>query len=875
MNPKRPLSADETHPNGAKQPKLEHPEEFSNTVKKRLASSTRTGQACDRCKVRKIRCDGLPGGCSPCLQNNTECFTTDRITGRATSRGYTEELEQQVRDLQHRNRELEQRLRALDVPKITTNLHHSTISQNESPKLQQELATSQLPQSVFKGCGATSVAACMGISSHRSTLGPLRGTSLSLLGIEIDVADFSSEDIDEPTNEEVLSQRRYNKSYQSFLQSIFNVNGGGKKVELPAKPEALSYLERYFRNLNPYVPLLHQPSVTRVFHQIYDDPSFQPSTAETVLVHMILSIMLFQQAVQNSEDLGLASQLNERSNLHYHYSLSTFYNLSLNHSFQDCQALALICSHMRNFPKPGACWIMVDRAMAMALELGLHRSSKNWVDLETPPNLLETEMRKRVFWVLLHFHVNLSGKLGQPMRIRTEDFDCELPKYLSDESLEEGCDTPSQDFPHAIGLEAIKLVPLFIDLYSVIYAVHKKQGSYESVVNDLEARLRAWKEALPVKLTKAQEDQGFGLYTQMFQLEFRLVLRYPSIWIPGTDEAFNAESMRICVESSRQMLGVVRKIQKIKSLDSTWCNAAVFTLAITTTLIAQWKKREESTSADLAALKEEIDLWLNIMSEVGKFLGLGNRLRETIRKVSDSILGLISRGLVQKATMTSNKARKSLENPPSPRYRRGSTTTHVSAAPRQTFDCSNMALNEKPRSPIITTENHASHVAKSYPTPSPYVGCSENVSSSSLTYSSPHNSHSYSTYNSMQTAPDIPLRSALTTPSSQTLSHHNTTEWHGPTAQNFNSQVWTQWTNPILENVESRDSFSANELTQLGGAELGSSGNSPIDTAIAGINTSSRRNLNVDHGSLGLSNIDPGGSSGLDANDWPINFFMK
>ena len=32
--------------------KTEHPEEFSNAVKKRLQSSTRTGQACDRCKVR-------------------------------------------------------------------------------------------------------------------------------------------------------------------------------------------------------------------------------------------------------------------------------------------------------------------------------------------------------------------------------------------------------------------------------------------------------------------------------------------------------------------------------------------------------------------------------------------------------------------------------------------------------------------------------------------------------------------------------------------------------------------------------------------------------------------------------------------------------
>ena len=44
-------------------------------------------------QVRKIRCDARPGGCSPCIQNNTECKTTDRITGRATSRGHTENLE--------------------------------------------------------------------------------------------------------------------------------------------------------------------------------------------------------------------------------------------------------------------------------------------------------------------------------------------------------------------------------------------------------------------------------------------------------------------------------------------------------------------------------------------------------------------------------------------------------------------------------------------------------------------------------------------------------------------------------------------------------------------------------------------------------------
>jgi len=38
----------------AKVAKAEHPEEFSNAVKKKLQSSTRTGQACDRCKVSSI-----------------------------------------------------------------------------------------------------------------------------------------------------------------------------------------------------------------------------------------------------------------------------------------------------------------------------------------------------------------------------------------------------------------------------------------------------------------------------------------------------------------------------------------------------------------------------------------------------------------------------------------------------------------------------------------------------------------------------------------------------------------------------------------------------------------------------------------------------
>lgn len=353
---------------------------------------------------------------------------------------------------------------------------------------------------------------------------------------------------------------------------------------------------------------------------MYDNLSFVPTLAQSVIVHMIFSIILFRYAVQNSNDAQNAAQLNYRSNMYYHHCLSLVGQLFASQTFEDCQALMLVCYHMRNFPKPGASWIMINATFTLALELGLHRSPKK-VLTNSSLSILDIEMRKRAFWVLLGFHVDLSGKLGKPIRLRSEDLDCEIPEYVDDEALENGIYTPSIDYNNSIGIEAMKLVPLYIELYSVIYAVRRKKESYVMTINNLEAQLRSWKESLPAKQPETQENLGFRLFTQMFQLEFRLLLRHPSAWIPDNDPAFNAESLRICVESSRQMQVVVRQIQEIRLLDTTWCNAVIYVLAITTTLFAQWEMRDESTSASLAALEDEMDIWLDVMGDVGKLLG--------------------------------------------------------------------------------------------------------------------------------------------------------------------------------------------------------------------------------------------------------------
>lgn len=78
----------------------------------RVGSSTasRIAQACDRCRSKKIRCDGVRPCCTQCANVGFECKTSDKLSRRAFPRGYTESLEDRVRGLEAEVRELKELL---------------------------------------------------------------------------------------------------------------------------------------------------------------------------------------------------------------------------------------------------------------------------------------------------------------------------------------------------------------------------------------------------------------------------------------------------------------------------------------------------------------------------------------------------------------------------------------------------------------------------------------------------------------------------------------------------------------------------------------------------------------------------------------------
>ena len=244
-----------------------------------------------------MRCDDNVNGCGPCLQNQSECKTTDRITGKATVRGYVQSLERRLEELESHNCLLQGRLASLgeeftyiqskseyeDPATALVQWHEEQrVGERSSwdkngegirnsdhgrssfggntinrPTSAAEESPSRLPE-FRSGLAGNNY---LGVSTGNSFLSSIRGTSMNVLGMEIDLADYMSADLDEPDPTPAGARPPvYNKSYRAFVQTAFGTSPKLSKVELPPRSEGMNYAYVYFRVINPYLPVIHKPS---------------------------------------------------------------------------------------------------------------------------------------------------------------------------------------------------------------------------------------------------------------------------------------------------------------------------------------------------------------------------------------------------------------------------------------------------------------------------------------------------------------------------------------------------------------------------------------------------------------------------------------
>ncbi|KAK0232246.1 fungal-specific transcription factor domain-containing protein [Armillaria nabsnona] len=560
--------------------------------------------ACDRCRLRKKKCDGASGQsirCSNCIAFDAECtyiiptkkrgrkinpkqesalnasasHTTASDTSRRTYRARCDNCKlddfamcssyscSYVEDLERRADELERTLKELNPGIILP-------TPQEKPR--------RLPISVH---GVLSQSA--GYTSK------LEGTEpeddLTHLDLLVKMKKMS-------LNQKSFSQRCFgpSSSFALFMCAISTEKkpkGSPNTMQLqdysnvhpwesatadaekscyvfPDNDLITSLIAIYFEAIHPIFPVLHRPTFTQdVANGLHLRDEYFGAT-----LLLVLSV-----ASRYSDDPRVLADPSSRLSAGWEFikQAPLFKKAVLSPpSLYELQSPVLGVIYSLGTSAPRFSWTMVGVGLRAATEIGLHRRKP-----EGHKMTVDDELKKRSFWALITLDRLLSLHLGRPVMMQEEDFDLELPIECDDEYWDIGPDgevhfcQPGEK-PSKISYfnAQIRLSGIMSVVVRTLYSIKKGrdmlgltgEGWEECLVSDIDTSMNAWMNSIPVHLRwdPDRDDalclyQSAVLYTTYYMLQIHI--HRPFL---RTDSPLSEPSLAISMTVARSCARILR-----------------------------------------------------------------------------------------------------------------------------------------------------------------------------------------------------------------------------------------------------------------------------------------------------------------------------
>jgi hypothetical protein len=178
------------------------------------------------------------------------------------------------------------------------------------------------------------------------------------------------------------------------------------------------------------------------------------------------------------------------------------------------QAIIFMILFLQSSAKLSTCYAYIGVALRSALRMGLHRCfTKNF-------NPIESETRKRVFWVIRKMDTYVGALLGLPHSLDDDDIDQEYPAEVDDEFVtEEGIFPMPEGRISTISAANVhtNLIQILAKIVRYIYPVKASNKatpdgkciksysvSYAKIV-EIERDLQNWQDQLPMALKPGGE----------------------------------------------------------------------------------------------------------------------------------------------------------------------------------------------------------------------------------------------------------------------------------------------------------------------------------------------------------------------------------
>ncbi|QPC77342.1 hypothetical protein HYE68_008094 [Fusarium pseudograminearum] len=449
-------------------------------IKVGTSSQSRIAQACDRCRSKKIRCDGIRPTCSQCANVGFECRTSDKLSRRAFPRGYTESLEERVRQLESELRELKDLLDEKDekidmLSKIHGNRSSLSmpVSSPAAPEPRNEAQITK--EDTFRVQAAPLL---LGVENSDSYfMGASSGRMF------IDAFKRKIQEAGKPSTD-------FNTEAFLHVQGCKPLGHKSPEQSLVAPPRIFSdrCVNVYFQEWAPLFPILHKPTFLHVYEEFVADPEKVKSGHKLAQLYLVFSIA------------GLSSDNPDLSQLvaceqQWQAALETVSMENTMNTLQ-CLTLALLYCTMRADYKR----LQHYKAIAVSLShrLGLHQSQKRFSF-----GALTIETRKKIFWTLYTLDCFSAATLGLPKLLKEDEIQTEYPCDTDDEYVTEKGFQPTLPGEYTRLSNALALFRATRILAKVLEKNYPASSSYEISLQQmasLESELDAWYHQLPSHL---------------------------------------------------------------------------------------------------------------------------------------------------------------------------------------------------------------------------------------------------------------------------------------------------------------------------------------------------------------------------------------
>lgn len=522
----------------------------------RPGKRSRVALACQRCKTRKQKCNGA-SPCSKCQSLDVSCeYVIPQKPMPFGKNQYIKSLERRVADLEtilakqgmsdlsrdHWNSSLRSEQAGQFVEDAVDSSTHTPETDNDEQDLDWQDGVDNVVSVLRSLSMDANGTGYIGGSSH-VTMGKLFG---------------------------FLGGHRGRTGSQSrrapAIMRALNHTEDGKDAnpidfaEVPAEI-ADRLLTGYLKHIATRFPVIHSVWI----RQVHDRRLFTTDLHERTILHLV-----YASAGRFLETAGEFGAFFPKR--HYEAALRNLDAILDYDDMRSVSALMLMAVYcLRNPVGPGA-WTYSRMAMLIVLNLGLHRKTSAM----KRTNVIEHELRKRLFWATYAFDRQISIPLGRPFAISDRDIDVPLPLDIDEATTAEDFASTTRHHVHDSApekstslssfLQIVRIRRIESDIQQTIYRVDEIPEISSTIVDGFLERLEHWKTLIPLDARKKRDVEaipfdGYDVYMVYFFKCKRLLL-YPQI----SKTPVNPRFLKECATACAGVCGAYKRLHQAMSV---------------------------------------------------------------------------------------------------------------------------------------------------------------------------------------------------------------------------------------------------------------------------------------------------------------------